>query len=130
MVESFMGGSLLSPAQRRSGVAQVWMPPVEITQKGDNLVILADIPGVKKDELDVQIKEGMLTIEGDRREEFEEETGGFKRSERRYGHFYRAIQLPENVDTEKVEASMHDGVLEITIPAPTRQQGRRLEIRG
>jgi HSP20 family molecular chaperone IbpA/uncharacterized membrane protein len=131
MMEGFMGGGLLSPlGSRRTSLAQMWAPPVEIAQQGDNLVILADIPGVTKDELDVEIQNGVLTIEGDRREESEQEEVGFRRSERRYGHFYRAIQLPENVDTSRVEASMHDGVLEIKIPSPQRPQGRRLEIRG
>lgn len=131
MIEGVMSGGALSQlGSRRTSVAQMWTPPVEIAQKGDNLVILADLPGITKDELDVEIQDGMLTIEGDRLEESEQEEGGFRRSERRYGHFYRAIQLPENVDTSKVEASMHDGVLEIKIPSPPRQQGRRLDIRG
>jgi len=92
-------------------------------------VVRADLPGIRKEDLDVQVHDGILTIEGERREETEEEEAGYRRSERRYGHFYRAIQLPEDIDVEDAEASINNGVLEVSIGAPERQEGRRLEIR-
>jgi len=131
MFEGFMGGSgrLFGSGRQQGVMTRTWVPPVEISQQGDRLMIFADLPGIRKEDLQVEIQDGVLTIEGERREESEQEEGtGYRRTERRYGHFYRSIQLPEDVDPNDAQASIHDGVLEINIPAPRRQQGRRLEI--
>ena len=102
----------------------VWTPQVETFRRGNNLVIRADIPGVDKDDVHVEIEHDVLTISGERREEHEENRDGYYRSECRYGQFYRAIQLPEGTNADHCEASFKDGVLELTLPAP-RQEERR-----
>lgn len=109
----------------------LWSPQVEVRQKGDRLVIRADLPGVSKDDLHVDVQDDMLTIRGERREEREENEEGFYRSERRYGEFYRAIPLPEGIDADRCEASYQDGVLEISLPAPRQEErkGRKIQIR-
>jgi HSP20 family protein len=109
----------------------VWAPQVETFRRGDKLVIRADLPGLRKEDVDVELNDDILTISGERRDEHEEDRDGYYRSERTYGQFYRAIPLPEGVNAEQCEASFTDGVLEVTVPAPkgTEQQRKRIQIR-
>lgn len=107
-----------------------WMPPVEMLQKNGHLVVRADLPGMKKDDVKVELTDDMLTISGERQQEKEEKHEGFYRSERSYGSFYRQISLPEGVKTENANAVFHNGVLEITMPAPKKvAHTRKLEIK-
>jgi HSP20 family protein len=109
----------------------VWTPQVETFRRGDNLVIRADIPGVNKEDVHVEVEDDVLTISGERKEEHEENRDGYYRSERSYGQFYRAIPLPEGVNAEKCDASFKDGVLEVTLPAPKQEErkAKRIQIR-
>jgi len=109
----------------------VWAPQVETLRRGDNLVIRADIPGVSKDDVHVEIENDILTISGERKEEHEDNRDGYYRSERSYGRFYRAIPLPEGIDADQCNASFKDGVLELTLPAPKQEERRakRIQIR-
>jgi HSP20 family protein len=110
--------------------AETWMPEVEVFHRNGELVVRADLPGLTKDNVKVDIAEQQLTIEGERRREHEEEREGVYRSERSYGSFHRVISLPEGVIVDQAKATFKDGVLEITMPAPPGQarRGRRLEI--
>jgi HSP20 family protein len=106
-------------------------PPMEIFEREGHLVVRADLPGLTKDDVHVEVTNEALTIEGERRAEHEERQGGTFHSERRYGRFYRQIPLPEGVNADQVTASFKDGVLEISMPAPQRQaRGRRIEIQS
>jgi HSP20 family protein len=107
----------------------VWTPQVETFRRGDNFVIRADLPGLKKDDVKVEIEDGVLAISGERREENEEDRDDYYRSERTYGQFYRAIPLPEGVDENKCDASFKDGVLEVTIPAPKHEERKAKTIK-
>jgi HSP20 family protein len=109
----------------------LWSPQVETFRTGDNLVIRADVPGVKKEDIHVDIENDTLTISGERREEHEENRDDYYRSERSYGQFYRAIPLPEGVNTEKCDASFKDGVLEVTLPAPQQEErkAKRIQVK-
>ncbi len=107
----------------------IWAPTIEAFQKGDKFVVRAELPGLKKDDVDVQLTDDALTIRGERREEREEEREGYFHSERAYGQFYRVIPLPEGVIGESAEASFRDGVLDVTMQAaPAETRGRKLEI--
>lgn len=107
-----------------------WMPPVEMIQKNGHLLVRADLPGMTKDDVKVELTDDMLLISGERKQEKEEKHEGFYRSERSYGSFYRQIPLPEGVKTENANAVFHNGVLEITMPAPkTESYPRKLEIK-
>src|SRR5690606_10460486 len=99
---------------------------------GNQLRICVDLPGLTKDDVKVEVEDGALIVQGERREERSEggEAQGFRRSERRYGSFHRTIPLPDYVDTGNAQAQMKDGVLEVTFPTTGRGQGRRLEIKG
>lgn len=114
----------------RETLSQMWAPNVDVFQKDDQLTIRVDLPGLKKDEVSVDITDEALVIEGERRRESEDEREGYYRSERSYGSFNRVIPLPQGAITEEAKATFRDGVLEITMPAPPEQarRGRRLEI--
>jgi HSP20 family protein len=107
-----------------------WAPDVEVFHRNNELVVRADLPGLTKDDIKVDVTEDRITLRGERKREHEEEKGGVYRSERSYGSFYREILLPEGAISDQAKANFKDGVLEITMPAPPEQvrRGRRLEI--
>ena len=116
------------PAFRERATADMWAPQIEVFQRENELVIRADLPGMKRDDITVDITEDAVTIQGERRQESEDEREGVYRSERVYGSFYRAIPLPEAAIIEQANATFRDGVLEITMPVPPKSKGRRIEI--
>ena len=97
-----------------------WRPNIEMFEKDGQLVLRADLPGLTKNDVKVDITEDALTIQGERKKEHEEKGETFYRSERSYGGFYRLVPLPEGVSPESVNATFHDGVLEVTMKAPAR----------
>jgi HSP20 family protein len=108
-----------------------WVPPIEVLERDDKLVVRAELPGLSKDDVKVEVTDDLLTIAGERREEREETRDGYRHSERRYGRFSRSVPLPEGVSPEDVRCTFQNGVLEITMPAPQRvARGRRIEIQG
>jgi HSP20 family protein len=115
-------------SQRRQGL---WYPKVEAFQKADSFIVRADLPGLKKEDLEVDLTDDAVTIRGERRDEHQEEGEGYWRSEREYGQFHRTIPLPEGVIGESAKATFRDGVLEITMQAAPAEanRGRRLEIK-
>jgi HSP20 family protein len=105
--------------------------PVEVFEREGTLVVRADLPGLSKDDVRVEVTDEALVIEGERRAEHEEQQGGMFHSERHYGRFRRQIPLPEGVNADQATASFKDGVLEVAMPAPQRQtRGRRIDIQG
>ena len=101
-----------------------------IDQRGEKLVIRADVPGLERGDVDVSIEDHELTIKGERRAEHEEERAGTFVSERSYGRFCRSITLPDNVNTDTASASFNNGVLEIELQYPAqRARGRTIEIK-
>ncbi len=105
-----------------------WAPEIEAFEREGQFVVRADLPGLKKEDVRVDVTENALILEGERRQEHEERKEGFYRSERSYGRFSRAIPLPEGVDTEDVKAQFKDGVLEVRLRAPKRPAQRRRQI--
>ena len=101
-----------------------WSPRVDIQERDGQLVVRADLPGLSKDDIKVEIKEDMLSIQGERKQEKKEEREGYFYNECSYGSFYRAVPLPEGVDASKATAEFHNGVLEIAMPAPARPRRR------
>jgi len=137
-----IGRGLLAPwpfagrrgfAPRGTGLdLAAWAPPIEVFQRGDRLVVRADLPGLSKDDVQVEVTDDAVTIRGERHREHEERREGYYHSERSYGGFFRSVPLPEGVEADKAEANFRDGVLELTMPAPRREtsRGRRLEVKG
>jgi HSP20 family protein len=133
----FPGFGLARPSLLRNRLSSVprqemWTPRIEAFQKGDRFIVRADLPGMKKDDIQVDLANDMLTIRGERHEEHQQEREGFYQSEREYGQFYRTVPLPDGVISESAEASFKDGVLEITMQAAPAEanRGRRVEIKG
>ena len=131
LFDAFFYGRPTVRRGRQSELQQLWSPEIEMKEEKDRLRISVDLPGISKDNVKVDIKDGMLTLQGERTEEHTEgsEKEGFHRSERRYGSFYRTVPLPEGANAEAAQANMKDGVLEISIPFAPRKQGKRLEIK-
>jgi HSP20 family protein len=104
-------------------------PELEILKSGGKLVIRADLPGLNKEDVNVNVSEHTLTIEGERKQEHESTEGGVYTSERSYGHFRREIPLPEGVNPDTAKANFKNGTLEITLDAPeTAKNERHIEI--
>jgi HSP20 family protein len=108
-----------------------WIPQIETFRRGDKLVLRADLPGLRKEDVSVEIEDGILTISGERSNENEEDRDGFYHSERSYGHFQRSLALPEGITGESCDATFKDGVLEVTIPVPKQAEksARKVQIR-
>lgn len=114
-----------------TGFAQaMWTPRIEAFQKGDKLIVRAELPGMKKDDVEVNVTEDAVVIRGERKEEHERREEGFFHSERSYGNFYRTVPLPEGVITDSARATFKDGILEIELQAPPSEvsRGRKVEI--
>jgi HSP20 family protein len=131
LFDSFFFGA---PARRRtqqSPIPSLWVPDVEVNEQDNQLQVRVDLPGIPKENVKVDIQDGVLVVQGERREERSEgdERRGLRRTERRYGSFYRAIPLPEGAETEKAEAHMKDGVIEVRLPMSSKRQPRQLEIK-
>jgi len=110
--------------------SEMWAPDIEVSQHDNEFVVRADVPGMKKEDVSVDVTDNDITISGERRLEEETERGGVYRSERSYGTFFRTIPLPEGAIADQAKASFKDGVLEIRMPAPNQAtRGRRLEIK-
>ena len=101
---------------------------MDLVENDDSLVLRADLPGMSEDDVNIEIKDGVLTISGERKSESEEKGEGFHRVERAFGRFSRALSLPDGVDADQVAANFKDGVLEVTIPKPKETQPTRVEI--
>jgi HSP20 family protein len=126
------GGSSGSPWTREAVFGPSdWAPAIDVFQRGNELVIRADVPGLSKDDITVDIADDRLTIRGERRYDHEEERDGVFRSERSYGSFCRVVPLPEGAIADSAKATFNNGVLEIAVQAPSFdvRRGRRVEIK-
>jgi HSP20 family protein len=97
---------------------KTWTPAVDIQRSDGNFIVTAELPGLKKEEVKVEMVDNLLVIEGERKKENKEDHEGYHRYERSYGAFYRAIQLPVGVKMDEVKAELENGLLKISIPVP------------
>jgi HSP20 family protein len=122
------GRGWLPPALARGAGAGLWAPQIEMFEQDGELIVRADLPGLTKDDVNVEIDNDAITIEGERRAEQNENREGFYRTERSYGKFYRRLPLPEGVESENANATFRDGVLEITMDAPKATESKRRKV--
>jgi len=113
----------LSKDQNRS-----WRPKVDVTETGDNYVIHAELPGVKKEDVSIEFHNNLITISGKRTYEKREDKETYHQSERVFGKFTRSLPLPKGVNHEDIQAKYDNGVLEINIPKPKEQQPQKIAI--
>lgn len=105
-----------------------WTPAVDVLRDDGDLVLRADIPGIKPEEVTIEVENDVLTVSGHHEESKEEKTEEFVRRERRYGSFSRRMALPGGVDPKKIKAETRDGVLEVKIPLPKEAQKETVKI--
>lgn len=124
MIDDFdrMTGTMMrSGSSESSG----WWPAIEVAQEAGKLHVCAELPGLKPEDVKVEVTEQGLIIRGERKESREDKQRGYYRSERSYGQFQRIIPLPEGAKAEEAHAEFHDGELRISIPVPEAQQNKR-----
>lgn len=107
-----------------------WIPAMDLVESDDHLVLRADLPGMTEDDVNIEIKDGVLTISGERKAEHEEKGEGFHRVERSFGTFSRSLSLPDGVDPNQVDATFAEGVLEVRVPKPEESKPTQVEIKG
>jgi HSP20 family protein len=112
--------SFRRPLLRRFGAAEPapWYPNVDVFERENRLVTKIDLPGMKKEDVKIEVADGQLAISGERKREEDEKKDNFYRCEREYGSFYRLVALPPGVTLDDVKATFADGVLEVSIPLP------------
>lgn len=115
----------------RSMTGVDFIPKIDVIERDGKLTLHADLPGMRQEDVKVNVENGVLTISGERTHEHEHEKGGVYRCEREYGSFRRSLSLPEDINPESIQASFDQGVLEVTIPLPEKkeeQKGRTIPI--
>jgi HSP20 family protein len=117
------------PVGQRETLERTWAPVVDIYEEKDSIIVKAELPGIKKDEVSIEIKDNVLTLSGERKHEQETKKENYHRIERFYGKFSRSFSLPETVQVEKVKANYKDGVLEITLPKAEATKPKAIPIK-
>jgi HSP20 family protein len=123
LFDTFFGGK---PANG-TGLRR-WVPPMDLVETEDHLVLRADLPGLDRDDVNIEVKDGVLTVSGERKAEHDERTDGFYRVERAFGTFSRSMSLPQRIDADRITATFEKGVLEVRIPKPEERKPHRVQI--
>ncbi len=110
-------------------VERTWAPSVDIEEKDGTYLVKADLPGLKKEDIHVELHDGYLTLRGERKSEHEEKKENYHRIERAYGSFQRSFRVPEGITEKDIKAKYKDGVLELTIPAPKEAKPKAIEVK-
>jgi len=126
-MESLFDEFSRTPSRREVGEFD-WYPYVDVSENEKEMKIEADLPGMKQEDIDINIDGNVLTIKGERKKEEETKEGNYYRSERHYGSFRRSFTLPSNLDVDKSKATFKHGVLTLTIPKLEEAKGKRIEI--
>jgi len=119
----------LAPRERDEELSLgAWIPPVDIMEEKDRILLTAELPGFKESDVDVQMEGNVLTLRGERKSEVEKEGRTFHRMERSYGQFVRSFTLPNNVDREHIKANFANGLLQIELPKREEAKPRQIKI--
>jgi HSP20 family protein len=110
------------------GSERTWLPAVDVKETDKELLFTFDLPGMKEEDIAIEVQDNVLSVSGERREEREEKGEGFRRVERRFGRFARSFPLSSGVSEDDIKAEYHDGVLRIRVPKPKAQEPRRVQI--
>ncbi len=115
----------IAPATGDGRELNAWSPTVDIRRCNGDMVVTAELPGLKKEEVKVEVTDDALVIQGERKREHKEDHEGYHRVERSYGQFYRSIALPEGAKTDQMKAELQDGVLKVSVPVPASEKKSR-----
>ncbi len=130
MLNETLGSLAHGPRRRSNGVTE-WAPALDVLQEDGDIVVRAELPGVKQEDVDITYQNGVLTISGVRQVEEQKEGSGYYVRERRYGSFRRSMSLPEGTDESSITARFQDGVLEVRVQgAAVVQEPKRIQIEG
>lgn len=124
LFDDFFG---MTPARAERGA--IWSPAVNVREDENNFYIEAELPGMTKEDIDLEIEQNSLCIKGDRKFEKKEEGENYHFVERSYGSFYRSFSLPGNVDPEGISAEYKDGLLQVTVPKKEEVKPKKVEIK-
>ena len=125
LFDDFFG---LTPA-RREGASALWAPAVDVREDANNYFVEAELPGMNKEDISLELENNVLSIRGERKFERKDEGENFHFMERSYGSFYRSFSLPKNVDGEQIGAEYKDGVLTVTLPKKEEVKPKKVEIK-
>lgn len=114
--------------QARDSAAASWVPPVDVFEAADEIHILAEVPGVKPEDVKISVEGNVLTVQGTKQQVAEEKTDRVHRYERTYGSFERTFTLPSTVDATKISAAYEDGVLALTLPKAEKAKPRQIQV--
>jgi HSP20 family protein len=123
--DSFFEGGL----RRRSEGGGEWLPSLDVSETKNELVVKAEVPGMDPKDIDISLSDGMLTIKGEKKQEKEEKEADYHLLERSYGAFTRSVQLPKEVQSEKINASYKNGILKITLPKSEEAKKKEIKIK-
>lgn len=127
LVERFFSPTVFEEPELMTPTA--WYPSVDIKENKDEFVVTAELPGLKKEDIHISYKDGLLTIEGERKKETEEKDVNYHRVERTYGKFSRSFQLPAMVKQDNIDAKYKDGILEIHLPKVEEAKPKEIEVK-
>ncbi len=130
-VNRVLDGSLAAAFGTRDfglGLLGGWSPVIDVHQDKDNVYVKAELPGMKKEEIDISLHNGILTVSGERKQETEVKEGETFRSERYFGRFHRSVTLPSQVNAEQVSANYADGILSIQLPKAEEAKPKQIQV--
>jgi HSP20 family protein len=125
-IDTFLESPFWSGFGRHSQLFSGWTPALDLYQDNDNIVAVVELPGMRKEEIEISLQDGTLTISGERNDETANE--GATRTERFTGKFRRSVTLPSQVDANKVNASYKDGILTVTLPKAEEAKPKQIQI--
>lgn len=123
LIGTFFGGGWPATAEK------ILWPAIDISEDGDKVVVRAEVPGCKAEDIDISVQGNTMTISGEKKQEKQEQEKGYYYAERSYGSFRRDITLPSGVDPAKVEASCKDGILAITLPKEPKARATKVKVK-
>ena len=122
-------GGALTPRERDEELSLgAWIPPVDIVEEKERILLTAELPGFQEKDIDVQMEGNLLTLRGERKSEVEKEGRTFHRVERSYGQFFRSFTLPNNVDRDRIKAKFANGLLEVELPKREEARPKQIKI--
>jgi HSP20 family protein len=115
-------------ADLENGEGRRWNLALDVIERDDRYVVRADVPGIKPEEVKIEVEDGVLTVSAEHEETDEEKKENYVRRERHYGSFSRSVTLPKGVTAEGVEATCHDGIVEVSFPKPKNEEHKAVTI--
>jgi HSP20 family protein len=125
LFDSFFSGL---PERRKGLLESEWAPSIDVAETDEDIVVTAELPGVKQEEVDITIADDVLTLKGEKKEEKEVKEKNYHRIERSYGSFQRSISLPTGTKADKAKATYKDGILSVTIPKAEEAKPKQIKI--